>query len=59
MDEKAALFAVLTCDCLKGLVAEAADEALELLVVLDAEREDWSGDTLAKGIPHSVAFFTH
>jgi hypothetical protein len=59
MNEKAALFAVLTCDYGVGLVAEAAHEALEFLVVYNAEREDRSRDTLAEGVPHFVAFLTH
>ena len=59
MNEKAALFAVLTCDCLKGLVAKPANEALEFLVVYDAEREDGSGDTRTEGLPHFVTALTH
>jgi hypothetical protein len=53
------LFSVPTDDCFEWAVAEATDEALELLVVYDAEREDWGGDTLAEGVPDAVAFLAH
>ena len=55
MNEKAALFAVHTCDGLKWLVAEAAHEALELIVVYNAEREEWGCDTRTEHSPHGVA----
>jgi len=41
------------------LVAEAAHEALELVVVLDTKSEDGCGDTLTERIPHSVALLPH
>lgn len=59
MYEKSTLLSVETGNHLKGLIAEAADEASELVVVYDAEREDGRGDTRTERIPHGVALLLY
>jgi hypothetical protein len=44
---------------LERLIAEAAHEALKLLVVFDAEGEDWDGHTGPEGVPYTVALPTN
>jgi hypothetical protein len=55
VNEEASLFTIFTGDVLKGLIAERAHEARELVVVYSAEREDGGSDTRPEGVPHTVA----
>jgi hypothetical protein len=57
--EKHSLLSIEAGDHLKWLIAKAAHEARELVVVHQSKREDWRGDTLAEGVPHSVTFLPH
>jgi hypothetical protein len=54
MDEKPTLLSVETGDHLKWLVAEAANEAFELIVVHYSESENGSFDELTKRVPYFV-----
>lgn len=59
MYEESPFLSIEARDYLKGLIAKASYEALELLVVYDTERVDRSGDTRPESVPHTVALFAY